>query len=252
MREVEAYSGLAEIYDEIVVDPCFPEWADFLATVWRTDGQGVHRVLDVCCGTGLLAAQLIGRGFRVKGVDASESMLARARQLLGPRADLQQLVLPDLPVEGVFDAAVSTFDGLNYLILPDFRQTIAAIAGVLRPGGWLVFDLHTDAMLRLAMQTPLIAGERDGTSYVIHYDVDPLGRTCDATIDVIRASDGEPFTEHHRQYFHSEAEVRSALSGAGLEVVCVTTEYTDAPVAEATLRATWTARRPAGPSSDPA
>lgn len=82
--------------------------------------------------------------------------------------------------------------------------------------------------------------------------VDPLGRTCDSRMDVIRASDGEPFTEHRRQYFLSETEVRSALSDAGLELVGVTTEYTDAPVIESTLRATWTARRPAGPASDPA
>jgi SAM-dependent methyltransferase len=255
VSEVEAYSRLAGVYDEVVVDPCFSVWADFLDGLWRGDEAGVHLVLDVCCGTGLLAAELVGRGYRVVGVDASEAMLARARRLLGPEAELARVVLPELPVAGGFDAAVSTFDGLNYLELPDFQLSMAAIARRLRPGGWLVFDLHTDAMLALAMSTPILAGEQDGTSFIIHNVVDLQSRTCDASIEVTQAAHGEPFTEHHRQYFHSPDEVGSALEDAGFGLISVTTEYTHVPVDANTLRATWTARRmhddgqPAGTTS---
>lgn len=245
MSEVEAYSRLAGVYDEIVVDPCFPVWANYLDGLWRNDPDGVHDVLDVCCGTGLLAAELVDRGYRVTGIDASEAMLARARRLLGPDADLALVVLPDLPVKGVFDAAVSTFDGLNYLKPADFRLTVAALAQRLRSGGWLVFDIHTDAMLQLAKGTPTVEGEQDGTTFVIHNDVDLQARTCDARIDVISADDSEPFTEHHLQYFHGDNDVRSALADAGFELVSVTAEYTDEPVTADTLRATWKARRSA-------
>ena len=116
-------------------------------------------------------------------------------------------------MEGIFDAAVSTFDGLNYLTLGEFRQTLAALARRLRPGGWLVFDLHTDAMLELARLTPTFAGEQDGNTYLIHNVVDLEARTCDTRIEVTAAADGEPFTENHRQYFHRDSEV--ALSACG-------------------------------------
>lgn len=245
MSEVEAYSRLAGVYDEIVVDPCFADWADFLVDLWGRDQDGVSEVLDVCCGTGLLAAELIRRGCRVTGVDASDAMLARARRLLGPDVRLQREVLPDLQLEGIFDAAVSTFDGLNYLELDDFRASLTAIGRRLRPGGWLVFDLHTQAMLELALGMPTIRSEQEGTAYVIHNAVDLRERTCDATITVTPA-DGDPFVEHHRQYVHADQEVRSALADAGLDLVSVTDEYTHLPVAQHTLRATWTARRPAG------
>jgi len=47
-------------------------------------------VLDLCCGTGLLADELIARGYRVVGVDASDAMLALARGRLGPEVSLHR------------------------------------------------------------------------------------------------------------------------------------------------------------------
>ena len=135
MGHVEAYSRLAGVYDEIVVDPCHGRCASFLHELWSADGEGVRSVLDLCCGTGLLAGELIARGYRVVGVDASEAMLAVARERLGREAALSRMTLPDLTLEGVFDAAVCTFDGFNYLTPEELGLTMAAVADRLRPGG---------------------------------------------------------------------------------------------------------------------
>ena len=123
------------MYDEIVIDPCHDRWASFLDELWSADPVGVRSVLDLCCGTGLLAGELVARGYQVVGVDASESMLALARERLGPEVALSRTTLPDLAVEGVFDAAVCTFDGLNYLTPEELRLTMAAVALRLRPPG---------------------------------------------------------------------------------------------------------------------
>ena len=61
MGQVEAYSRLAGVYDEIVIDPCHDRWASFLNELWRADADGVRSVLDLCCGTGLLAGELLAR-----------------------------------------------------------------------------------------------------------------------------------------------------------------------------------------------
>jgi hypothetical protein len=55
-------------------------------------------------------------------------------------------------------------------------------------------------------------------------------------------SDGEPFSEVHRQYFHSDDDVRAGLADAGFQVLARTEEYTDRPADLSTLRATWVAR----------
>lgn len=243
MRHAEAYSRLAGVYDELVIDPCHDRWASFLHDLWSADPEGVRSVLDLCCGTGLLAGELIERGYRVVGVDASDAMLALARKRLGPDVALSRMTLPDLAVEGVFDAAVCTFDGLNYLTPDELRLTIAAVALRLRPAGWLVFDLHTDGMMDFTISNPVVAGESAGTGFVISSTVDRGTRTCDTTIELTRPRAGEPFSEQHRQYFHTDAEVRASLQDAGLAVTAVGEEYTHEPVDTSTLRATWTARR---------
>jgi predicted TPR repeat methyltransferase len=239
---VDAYTRLAAVYDEIVVDPTYDRWAAFLHATWAGDGAGVRSVLDVCCGTGLMAAELTSLGYRVAGVDSSADMLARARELLGPDAVLIEEALPTLTAEGPFDAAVSNFDGLNYLTPHDLCATLAAVASRLRPRGWLVFDLHTDALMAFTAANPVVEGVADGQAFVIKSVVDADARTCDTTIQVTRASDGDSFAEHHRQYFFADAEVRAALEAAGFELLAVTDEYTPEPAGPDTLRATWIAR----------
>jgi len=242
MVEEEAYSRLAGVYDEIVVDPSYRRWAQYLHELWSTDERPVVSVLDVCCGTGLLAAELVRLGYSIVGVDASAAMLARARDLLGADVALMQQSLPELTVDGVFDAAVSTFDGLNYLAPTEFARSLAVVAQRLRPGGWLVFDLHTDAMMRFTAANPVVDGEADGQGFVIESLVDEAARTCETRVEITRVSDGDTFTERHRQYFHCDADVRRALADAGLTLLAVTDEYTETPVDDASLRATWVAR----------
>ena len=243
MSGADPYARLAGVYDEIVVDPCHGLWAAFLDELWAADATGVHTVLDVCCGTGLLASELIALGYRVAGVDASAAMLARARRLLGPDAVLVRGTLPNLTIDAIFDAAVSTFDGLNYLTLTELRSTLVALADRIRPDGWLVFDVHTDAMMEFTMANPVVEGEADGRRFTITSVVDARARRCDSRIEVTRNSDGAAFTEHHRQHFFTDGQIRGALTVAGFEVVEVTDGYAHEPVDGSTLRATWTARR---------
>ena len=243
MRQVEAYSRLAGVYDEIVVDPCHDRLAAYFEELWAADAAGVRSVLDLGCGSGLLAAELVTRGYRVVGVDASEAMLVVARERLGSDVVLRRMTLPDLTLDGVFDAAVCTLDGFTYLSPDDLRRTMIAVGERLRPGGWLVFDLHTDAMMDFTIARGDVAGRSAENDFTISSVVDPGARTCDTTIVVTPPGDADPFCERHRQYFHRSADVRRSLDDAGFAVTAVSEEYTHRPADAATRSATWTSRR---------
>ena len=127
------FAPLGPTYDRVGAALSFgqdPRWRRFLVSRLPVD-EG--RVLDVATGTGLVAARLHERGFRVTGLDQSPEMLARARERLGGRAELVEGSADALPFP---DAA---FDHLTFTYLlryvDDPAATLAELARVVRPGG---------------------------------------------------------------------------------------------------------------------
>jgi ubiquinone/menaquinone biosynthesis C-methylase UbiE len=95
-------------------------------------------VLDAACGTGRHTAYLRESGRHAPiGVDASEAMLARAREKL-PGVDLRRGDLTQLPLgDGSVGGAVCAL-ALSHL--PEIGSAIGELARVLRPGGRLVIS----------------------------------------------------------------------------------------------------------------
>jgi SAM-dependent methyltransferase len=108
-------------------------------------------VLDVGCGSGLLARQLRAAGFVVRGVDASPAMIELARDY-EPDAKFDVVSLPtglepgDNGALPESDAVVSTGHVLNYLdTRAQIAQALSELARAVRPGGLLAIDLMTEA-----------------------------------------------------------------------------------------------------------
>jgi demethylmenaquinone methyltransferase/2-methoxy-6-polyprenyl-1,4-benzoquinol methylase len=129
----ELFAPLGPSYDRVGAALSFgqdPRWRHFLVS--RLPRDGGH-VLDVATGTGLVAAELLARGFAVTGVDQSPDMLARARERFGPRIELVETSADTLPF------ADESFDHLTvtYLLryVDDPAATLVELARVVRPGG---------------------------------------------------------------------------------------------------------------------
>jgi demethylmenaquinone methyltransferase/2-methoxy-6-polyprenyl-1,4-benzoquinol methylase len=129
----ELFAPLGPTYDRVGAVLSLgqdPLWRSFLVS--RLPADGGH-VLDVATGTGLVAAELVRRGFRVTGVDQSAQMLTRARERFGGRVDLVEASAEALPfVDASFDHLTVTYL-LRYV--DDPGATLAELARVVRPGG---------------------------------------------------------------------------------------------------------------------
>ena len=142
----EGYRKWAEEYDR----EANPLIAIEEPAVWELVGDAAGKeALDAACGTGRYAVRLAQEGARVRGVDASEDMLAvarRKRDELGVRVELGRGDLTALPFpEESFDVAICA---LALCHLPDLRGPMRELARVLRPGGRLIVsDFHPFALL---------------------------------------------------------------------------------------------------------
>jgi tRNA (cmo5U34)-methyltransferase len=108
------------------------------AVVAAAAGIDADRVLELGTGTGETAARMSGKHPRAcwVGIDASEAMLARARDRL-PGADLRLQRLEDPLPEGPFDLVVSALV-VHHLDSAGKRDLFSCVARVLRPGGRFV------------------------------------------------------------------------------------------------------------------
>jgi ubiquinone/menaquinone biosynthesis C-methylase UbiE len=133
----------ARCYQECLVPVLFQPWAAQL--VDRATLRPGSRVLDLACGTGVvarIAAEEIGARGQVVGIDLNSAVLsvADARgQVSGAhiqwrRGDAENLPLPDL----LFDA-VLCHQGFQFF--PDRIKAALEIARVLRAGGQLALNV---------------------------------------------------------------------------------------------------------------
>jgi demethylmenaquinone methyltransferase/2-methoxy-6-polyprenyl-1,4-benzoquinol methylase len=129
----QLFAPLGPSYDRVGAALSFgqdPRWRRFL--VERLPRDGGH-VLDVATGTGLVAAELLRRGYEVTGVDQSAEMLARARERFGPRIELVEASAADLPFpDDAFDHLTVTYL-LRYV--EDPGATLRELTRVVRSGG---------------------------------------------------------------------------------------------------------------------
>ena len=104
---------------------------------WRKRAvQGLHgKVLDVACGTGDMAVELLRQGCSVTGVDLSLEMVAIAKRKVESGewkvADAEHLPFAD----GSIDAVTCAFGVRNFVHL---EQGLSEMLRVLKPGGKMV------------------------------------------------------------------------------------------------------------------
>lgn len=178
------------------------------------------RILDLCCGTGYVAAQLHARGFAVTGLDGSQEMLRYARRAAPSArfilADARSFQLPS-----VHQAAISIFDSLNHIMtLAELRAVLRNVQRALAPSGYFFFDMNMEAgylehwaehfSIVEEEQVCVLRGAYDEEEKIARYDITMFERSkkgwqrAEATV-----------TER----CYSLKEIKDALKGAGFVAV---------------------------------
>jgi SAM-dependent methyltransferase len=154
------------------------------------DELQARTVVDVGCGTGLLAVELAGRGHSVTGVDPSSGMLgvARARPGHEPvtwiRGDATAL-----PAAGAELAIMTGHVAQVFLDDAAWQRNLRAIRAALAPGGRLAFESRNPAARAWERWNPA-----DSRRRVQH----PSLGTVEVWGEVLRATgDTVTFDEHH-------------------------------------------------------
>lgn len=203
-------------------------------------------VLDLACGAGRHAIQFAKRGFRVTGVDRTNSYLDDARA----RASEQGLAIEwvhadmrDFSRESAFDIAVSMLTSFGYFADPseDLRVVENVLASLL-PGGRFVMELMGKEVLARTFRPRDWHEEPDGTILLEERHVSDDWSRLDARWIILK-------DDRRREYrfvlrLYCAAELKALLDRAGFEEVRIYGSLAGAPHDHEAQRLVAVAQKP--------
>jgi SAM-dependent methyltransferase len=201
-------------------------------------------VVDLGCGSGLWARELLQAGYRVLGIDISEAMIEIAREK-APGAEFRVGSLFEAQIPPC-DAVTAVSEVLNYLFDPEnevrgLDLVFGRVYEALRPGGVFVFDVLGPG------QVPEDASKSfsEGPDWaVLSEKVEDRERGTLTRRIVSFRKVGEHYRrdgEIHRVRLYGPEEVEGRLGRVGFEVTTMRA-YGRYPLAE--NHAAFVARRP--------
>lgn len=179
-------------------------------------------VVDLGCGSGILAEQVSAAGYDVLGIDISRAMLAIARRR-APRASFRRQSLLDVEIPPCV-AVAAVGEGLNYLFdahnsLRRLAKLFSRIHVELPTGGVFMFDIATPGRIRgVGPQRKFWEG--DDWTALVEAEEDRKHRTVVRRITSFRRV-GRLYRrgyEEHRQRLFERSEIAPLLRHAGFRV----------------------------------
>jgi SAM-dependent methyltransferase len=180
-------AGYADSYDIVYREKDYPLEVQALHRLFERHKTGaIKSVLDLGCGTGRHAILLARNGLEVVGVDQSDAMLKRARELSQENGTGHSLTfikgdVRDFDAGNTFDAALMMFNVLGYMTSND--DLLAALRSVrrhVRDGGLFVFDIWY------------------GPAVAAHPPTDRIKQFKQPARDMIRIATGKMYPEENR------------------------------------------------------
>lgn len=225
-----SYENFARVYDELMDNVPYEEWAQFILNLLQDRKITEGLVLELGCGTGKLMTLLGKAGFDMIGVDNSVEMLQIAREKTSQ--DFLYLLqdMREFELYGTVKAVISVCDSVNYIIKKEeLRKVFQLVNNYLDPEGLFIFDFNTEYKYRELIGETVIAEDREDVSFIWFNEYDEESHLNDIDLKVFVQEEGDiyrKFQEEHIQRGYTLDEIKQLLEESGLIFLEAYEEYT--------------------------
>jgi len=143
-QHFDAYSSY---YDLLYADKDYAGESAHIVELLKAHHPSADSILELGCGTGVHAIHFANSGYRLHGMDLSQTMLDSAAERLKGHPDIAGQVsfsqgdMRDFKVDGKFDVALAMFDVVSYVNDNDgIRSALNTIKTHLNPESVFLFD----------------------------------------------------------------------------------------------------------------
>lgn len=247
---IQAYEGFAEVYEELMDNVPYEDWAKRIVGLLKKEKIENGLVLDLGCGTGSMTRLLAQAGYDMIGVDASEEMLAEAREQESDLSEEHSILylcqdMREFELYGTVQAVVSVCDSLNYILeTEELVQVFRLVNNYLEAGGLFLFDMNMDCKFQ-EIASSCIAENRENVSFIWNNLYDETEKINEYELTLfLRGEDDryEKKTEYHYERGYSIEEVKECLKEAGMEFVAAFHDYEEKEATGESRRVLFVAR----------
>lgn len=252
--EKYSYSAFAYVYDELMDNVPYDDWAEYLTGLLMENGVSEGIVCELGCGTGQMTRRLAAAGYDMIGIDLSEEMLdvAREQEYNGScegteevpetEGELQtefsepsilylQQDMRSFELYGTVSAVVSICDSMNYMTTEeDLLQVFRLVNNYLEKDGVFIFDMNTEYKYKELMGDSTIAENREDVSFIWENLYDEKQKLNEYSLTIFARAEQEDdeeegaplyekYEEVHLQKAYSLEDVKRLLTEAGLQFV---------------------------------
>ena len=187
-----SYENFARVYDELMDNVPYEEWAQFILNLLQDRKITEGLVLELGCGTGKLMTLLGKAGFDMIGVDNSVEMLQIAREKTSQ--DFLYLLqdMREFELYGTVKAVISVCDSVNYITKKEeLRKVFQLVNNYLDPEGVFIFDFNTEYKYRELIGETVIAEDREDVSFIWFNEYDEESHLNDIDLKVFVQEEGD-------------------------------------------------------------
>jgi SAM-dependent methyltransferase len=232
---MQIFKKYAPFYDSIYGEKDYPAECDFIEQIFKRYAiTPVITVLDLGCGTGGHALPLAKRGYRMTGIDQSESMVASAQAKKSPSesSDNPTFKIGDIrncDLGITFDAVISMFSVIGYMTNnEDVISVFRTARRHLKSGGLLLFDVWYGPTVLKERPSDRYKVTEKGADRIIrftHPEIDLYRHTVQVDYKILHLQDhrvADEINEMHtvRFFFPQEIACHLEITGFNVKMMC--------------------------------
>ncbi|WFA09892.1 class I SAM-dependent methyltransferase [Tissierella sp. Yu-01] len=165
---MDSYGGFASLYDELMNDFDYEEWAKYIEEIYKRYNLKPKDILEMACGTGNLSYYLAKKRYNLVCFDLSQEMLTKAYEKLGRFNNVKILNqnMINFNINKKFDSVISICDSMNYITTDEeLANCFKNVYNHLKPNGIFIFDINSYYKLKNIIGNNTFIEDREDIFY---------------------------------------------------------------------------------------
>jgi SAM-dependent methyltransferase len=224
---MKVFDNYSKYYNLLYKEKDYQSECDYIDQLIRKNSKNGRTLLDIGCGTGRHANELLKKGYDVCGVDVSKTMLNEAKENFGNKINFSEGDARNFNLDKKFDIITSLFHVMSYMTTnDDLSAAFKTAEQHLNDEGYFIFDcwygpgvLNSPPSVRVKRMSDKDVEVIRIAEPVVHYNNSVVDVNFEILINDINTKELSKLSEVHPMRFLFKNEIELLAQRNNMEMV---------------------------------